>query len=55
MGERSRNFLHVSSTSPSKVPFTIERKVFDAVPPSLISRSLYESSGTQAGSTDFME
>ncbi|MDB2648412.1 hypothetical protein N9Y38_02440 [Flavobacteriaceae bacterium] len=51
----SNSCLLVSSTSPSKVPLTMERNVFDAVPPSFIGRSLYDSSGTSAGRTDLIE
>ncbi|MDB4205436.1 hypothetical protein N9764_07775 [Polaribacter sp.] len=51
----SNSCLLVSLTSPSKVPFTIERKVLDAAPPSFIGRPSYESSGTSAGKTYFIE
>jgi len=42
-------------TELSKISLTIERKVLDAVPPSFMSRSLYESSGTSTGRTYFIE
>ena len=51
----SNSCLLVFCASPSKVSLTIERKVLDAVPPSFMSRSLYESSGTSEGRTYFME
>ena len=45
----------MDSSWTSKVPLTMERNVFDAVPPSFIGRSLYDSSGTSAGRTDLIE
>ena len=39
----SRSCLLVSFKSPSKVPLTIDKKVLDAVPPSLISGKVVAS------------
>ena len=49
-----RSFLAYNS-SPLKVLFTIERNVEDAIPPSLILRSLYDSSGTKSWNTFLIE